>query len=213
MDQLLQPPATPLGDRYYERRLDKLAAQMGPDVALDADRWPIDWGEPQSFEEALLYLKRDYLDERRVYLYQTQAIANGGVIPDAQPAIVQIEFGPLEANPASGNQAEEYFTLTNPNNFAADISGWTVTGDVDLAFRPGVVIPPRGIIYVSPDVAAFRRPRGQSHWRARPFRPRRLRWASLRLRRPAGAKRPGRPVCSQHEPPGATQSAGGPARL
>ena len=110
---------------------------MGPDVALDADRWPIDWGEPQSFEEALFYLKRDYLDERRVYLYQTQAIANGEVMPDAQPAIVRIEFSPLEANPASGNQAEEYFTLTNPNDFASEHQR------LDRGRRCGVHVPAR----------------------------------------------------------------------
>jgi D-serine deaminase-like pyridoxal phosphate-dependent protein len=65
-------------------------------------------------------------------------------------------FGDLEPDPASGDQDQEYFTLVNPNDYAVDISGWKVVYDVEHTFQPGVVIPAGGMLYVSPDVTAFR---------------------------------------------------------
>src|SRR5688572_32062194 len=47
----------------------------------------------------------------------------------------------FEANPASGNQAQEYLVLTNFNNYAVDISGWQLAGAIDFTFKPGTVIP------------------------------------------------------------------------
>jgi hypothetical protein len=46
--------------------------------------------------------------------------------------------------------------LVNRNNIAVDISGWEMSGDIHYTFRPGVVIPAGGTLYVSPDVVAFR---------------------------------------------------------
>jgi hypothetical protein len=46
--------------------------------------------------------------------------------------------------------------LLNPNPYAVDLTGWTIEGDVRYRFRPGVVIPSGGTLYLSPDVAAFR---------------------------------------------------------
>jgi hypothetical protein len=157
MDAFLQPPETPYEERYYERRIDALVAQIQPDVALDAARWPWDWGGQQTFEEAIVILKNDYLAVRRVYLYQTLSVDRGGIIPDAQSAATIVEFGrDMDANPASGDQDQEYLTLVNRNPIAVDISGWQISGDIDYTFRPGVVIPAQGTLYVSPDVAAFR---------------------------------------------------------
>ena len=65
-------------------------------------------------------------------------------------------FGPLEADPASGDQDQEYLTLVNSGEVAVDLSGWTITHDVEYTFQPGVVIPAGGILYLSPDVVAFR---------------------------------------------------------
>ncbi|MFC2030359.1 CotH kinase family protein [Chloroflexota bacterium] len=156
MDELLQPPDTPEAERHYERRIDQLVAQMQPDVALDAAKWPVEWGEPQTFTDAVRILKDDYLVARRIHLYETHGPANGGIIPAAQPINARIEFGAIDFAPASGHQDEEFFSLSNPNPYAVDISGWQVAGDVDFTFEPGVVIPPGGTLYVSPDVVAFR---------------------------------------------------------
>jgi hypothetical protein len=156
MDLFLQPPGTPEGERYYERRIDALVAQIQPDVALDAAKWPVDWGRSQTFEEAIDILKHDYLAARRVYLYQTLGVDRGGIIPNAQPATAIVEFGhDLDPSP-TGGQDQEYLTLLNRNSFAVDISGWQIGGDIHYTFRPGVVLPSGGTLYVSPDVVAFR---------------------------------------------------------
>ena len=156
MDELLQPPGTRPGQRYYEKRIDAYYEQMSPDVALDAARWPVLWGAPQTFGQALDILKNDYLAVRRVHLYETHGPGNGGVIPAPQPDTARVVFGDLESDPASGDQSEEYLTLVNPNDYAVDVSGWQVARDVEYTVQPGVVIPAGGTLYLSPDVVAFR---------------------------------------------------------
>lgn len=156
MDQLLQPPGTPVQALHYERRIDELVAQIRPEVALDAAKWPIQWGEAQTLDQAIAILREEYLAVRREHLYQTHGLAQKGIIPDAQPVDATIEFGAVASAPLSGNQNEAYLTLVNPNAYAVDLSGWAIDGDVRYRFRPGVVIPAGGTLYLSPDVNAFR---------------------------------------------------------
>ena len=68
----------------------------------------------------------------------------------------RIAFGAIEANPASGNQDEEFIQLLNPNSIAVDISDWRLTGGVEHIFAPGTVLEPNGALYVCPSVTAFR---------------------------------------------------------
>src|SRR5204863_128853 len=77
-------------------------------------------------------------------------------IPLIQPANGFITVLGIESNPSSGNQAQEYICLTNPTPFALDISGWKLSAAVDFTFKPGTVMPSNSVLYVSPDVAAFR---------------------------------------------------------
>jgi len=156
MDEVLQSPGTPTDELLCERRIDELVAQMEADVTLDAARWPSQWGTAQTFAEAVDILKTEYLVPRRIHLYETHGPGNGGIIPDRQSATVAVKFGAVEIDPTSGNQDEEYFSLVNPNDCAVDISGWTIIGNVEYIFRPGVVIPAGGTLYISPDVVAFR---------------------------------------------------------
>ncbi|MBN1641184.1 MAG: CotH kinase family protein, partial [Anaerolineae bacterium] len=157
MDLLLQPPGTPASARVFERRIDAWYDQMAADVALDAERWPLEWGEPQSFAQAVAAIVDGYLPARRVHLYQTHGASGSGLVPEAQPRRVRVRFGEVELDPPSGNQDEEYLTLVNDNPYAVDVSGWKVVYDVEYTFQPGVVIPAGDRIYVSPDVAAFYR--------------------------------------------------------
>jgi len=129
---------------------------MAPDVVLDAQRWPLEWGAPQSFDQALEIIKSDYLAARRVHLYETHGAAGSGLVPQAQPARTEVRFGDLDPDPVSGNQREEYLTLVNHGNEAVDVSGWQVVYDVEYTMSPGVVIPAGGTLYLSPDVNAFR---------------------------------------------------------
>jgi len=158
MDGLLQAPDTPEEELFFEGRMGVLQSQMDKDVTLDLQRWgdTLWYGEPQDFETALNMLKTDYLDKRRLHLFETHGPANGGIIPAAQAEDIAIEFGDMEAMPASGKLAEAYFTLVNNNDSAIDISNWRVKGDVEYVFQPGVVIPAGYTLYVSPDVVAFR---------------------------------------------------------
>ena len=159
MDDLLQSTGTPYTERKYEQHIDDMVAQMAPDVAIDYNQWcnPWPYGEDQSFNQAVAYLKSDYLDPRRTYLFITHSVDNGGIVPNSQPANPVINFdSTVEFNPSSGNQDEEYIRLDNPNAYAVDISGYRLTDAVEYTFQPGTVIPADGNLYVSPDVRAFR---------------------------------------------------------
>jgi CotH kinase protein/Concanavalin A-like lectin/glucanases superfamily/Bacterial Ig domain/Lamin Tail Domain/Immunoglobulin domain len=162
MDQFLQPPGTPPSQRFYEQRLDALIALLRPDAALDFGRWHAGFGLPDGLDTAMTRLKMEYLDDRRMHLYQTHGIDNIGNYPDvagiphAQTGSPALNFGAIEVNPASGNQAEEYVELINPTPVAVDISGWRIEGGIDFNFAPGTVVPSLGSVYLSPDLVAFR---------------------------------------------------------
>jgi len=68
----------------------------------------------------------------------------------------RINFGAIEATPASGNQDEEFIQLINPNAIAVDISDWRIAGGVEHTFTGGTVLPPGGSLYITPNAAAFR---------------------------------------------------------
>ena len=149
MDELLQPPNTPIAQRKFEKRIDELRAQL--DIELSSSGWYRDLGQ----------IKTDYLTVRRRHLFENHSIHNPGYnqnagIPDAQPANVTVNFGSIDFNPVSGNQDEEYIELSNPNAFEVDISAWNLQGGVEHLFSPGTVIARYGRLYVTPNAVAFR---------------------------------------------------------
>ncbi len=168
MDELLKPPGTPASELHYEPIIDELAAALTPDAALDAAKWGSNaWGNgstasccPQSLPQAVAELKNYYLPERRKQLFN--GLASGArELPGAQPADTVIAIGAVETNPASGNPAEQYIQLLNPNRFAVDISGWTLnvgigTRPLLFTFRGGTVIPATSALYVAANRPAFR---------------------------------------------------------
>lgn len=168
MDELLMPPGTPQSHLRYEPRIDELAALIGPDAALDNAKWNSHaWGNgstapnyPQPFPEAVAELRDSYLPERRRQLFNRLAPGTNE-IPDAQPAGTVVLITGADCDPASGNQDEEYIQLRNPNSFAVDISGWTLTAGVNpptllFTFRGGTVLPANGTLYVAASRPAFR---------------------------------------------------------
>ncbi|MFC1603492.1 lamin tail domain-containing protein [Planctomycetota bacterium] len=149
MDELLQPPNTPLAQRKFEKRIDELKAQL--DIELGSSGW----------YNNLERIKNDYLTVRRRHLFQNHSIHNPNYnqnagIPDAQPENVTVNFGSVDFNPVSGNQDEEYIELSNPNTFEVEISGWSLQGGVEHLFPPGTVIPRYGKLYVTPNAVVFR---------------------------------------------------------
>ena len=110
--------------------------------------------------EAVEELKYFYLPERRRQLFNRLA-SGTREIPDAQPAGTVVNFGAIVTSPTGGNLDEQYIELINPNGFAVDISGWTVSIGQDMeipifTFRGGTVIPANSVIYVATDRVAFR---------------------------------------------------------
>lgn len=162
MDAFLRPPGTSPEQRFHEQRMDELKALLQPDATLDFGRWRGAFGLQHDLATAMNRLKAEYLDDRRRHLYQTHSVDNVGNYPDvagiphAQLGSPALAFGAIEFNPASGNQAQEYVELLNPNPVAVDISGWRLESGVDFTFAPGTVVPANGRVYVSPNLAAFR---------------------------------------------------------
>ena len=163
MDELMKPPGTPVDQLHWEPRIDELAAQIGPDAALDAAKWGSDsWGNgstapccKQPFPDAVAEMKNSYLPARRNQLFNKLA---GGTteLPAAQPAGTVINFGSIEVNPSTGNQEEESIQLRNPNAFAVDISDWTLSGAISFTFRGGTVMPANGNLVVAANRRAWR---------------------------------------------------------
>jgi hypothetical protein len=168
MDEFLKVPETPEEELYFEPRIDMLAALIAPDAASDAAKWGSHaWGNgstapccPQTLLEAVEELKYYYLPERRRRLFNGLA-PGANEIPDTQTFGTVINFGIIDTNPASGNLDEQYIQLHNPNRFAVDISGWTLSSGQDtnahlFTFHGGTVIPANGTIYVAANRVAFR---------------------------------------------------------
>jgi hypothetical protein len=159
-EQFLQKTGTHPLLLYYERRVDELAAQIGPDAALDFTQWrptnPTGFLTDQTLPLAVSLMKTGYFAPRRPWAFDTLRYANNGPYVGTQPSNAVVHFGAIEFNPSTGGQDQEYIQLVNPNTYAVDISGWRITGAIDYTFRPGVVIAPTNSLYVSPNVNAFR---------------------------------------------------------
>jgi CotH kinase protein/Lamin Tail Domain len=155
MDEWLQAPGTPPGERFLEGRIGELVAGLVSDVESDQAAWGLpQWGRPHGFRLAVERLGSDYLKPRRAHLYLTHG-PPAGMIPPANPT-PPIAIDWLEGDPVSGNQAEQYVRLRNTGALAADLSGWRLEGGTHFTFEPGTVLEAGGVLYASPDAQAFR---------------------------------------------------------
>ncbi|MDA1264798.1 MAG: CotH kinase family protein [Planctomycetota bacterium] len=140
---------------WPERRMGELYAAMERDVALDQQKWGIpSWGQPYDFRTDMLRLVDNYLRKRRFHLYVDHGPPGTGLIPPPN-LVPPISIGVIEAEPPSGLQNREYFTLVNPGP-AADLGGWRVEGAVEWVFPPGTMIGRQGELYFSPNPYKFR---------------------------------------------------------
>ena len=153
MDQILQPTSTPVANRILESRIDALVATLSSEATASIAAFGTEtggsWGSLTSLSQGVSHLK-SRLNDRRSYLYGLS------IIPSAQPEVTNLYIGDYEQNPSSGIQGEEYIQIVNPNNFAVDISGWSLANAVDHSFVPGTVIPAQGSLYVVRNQNAFR---------------------------------------------------------
>ena len=164
-----------------ETRVRQLYDMMNEEAERDRNawQWPARGGQCNfdpgiRFTQGVNDLINYFIIPRRQHFYGTHSITNtakvigigtnnNAGIPLSQPADATIMVAQVEYNPGSGNQLHEYLTVTNPNPYAVDISGWKLQGGVEFTFAEGTVLPSNGVAYVSPDVRAFK---------ARPVAPR-----------------------------------------
>lgn len=82
-----------------------------------------------------------FLTGRRLNLFNGNLRLLNLPIPPSQPAVpANIVIEHTDSNP--GNQAQEFFIIRNNNSTYIDVSGWTISGAINYAFRGGTVIPP-----------------------------------------------------------------------
>lgn len=174
-DRYLKPPGTAAIDSPLEARADELGTLINTEASADRGRWG--WppnagayglGSNISPAQGLATLKSSFLAPRRTHYYVTHSVTNtskaigitnssNAGIPNAQVAAPVINFGTVEAHPASGNQDQEYIQLQNPGADAVDVSDWVLRGASGaFKFQGGTVIASGGSLYVSPNVVAFR---------------------------------------------------------
>ncbi|MGC8828354.1 MAG: lamin tail domain-containing protein [Verrucomicrobiia bacterium] len=164
MDTILQPPGTPPDQLIIEARIKQLIDLIDPpgitnsDAYLDYLKWGPTWGDTTlTARKEAERIMTIHLPGRRDWLFNSTAPnIEGDRIPPSLPSYVPLKIASVEYNPASGNQLEEYICITNPLPTEVDISGWKIDGAVRFTFKPGTVIVSNSVIYVSPDVKAFR---------------------------------------------------------
>ena len=156
MDELLQIPGTPVGQRFLENRMTQLQSIMSQDALLDRQKWGIpSWGNLSlNFPAGLTQMRNDYLTPRRVHLYQTHG-GPGGLIPGPQ-GNVMVHLGVIEASSSSINPSEDYIEVVNCFWEAVDLTGFSITGSLSYQFPAGTVVGPGEALYIARDVVAFR---------------------------------------------------------
>lgn len=129
-----------------EALYDAVVGPAQPVATLDIATWPYPSGTTYAtFRKRLL----DALRERRAVL------TGDSRVPASQPATPPMVIDEIQHSPASGDGAE-FVELYNPGAQAVDLSGWTISGGIDLEIQPGTVIGPRAAMTFVSDDPAFR---------------------------------------------------------
>jgi hypothetical protein len=197
MDTYVLPPGTPAGASPIEKHVLALREIMFEDANRDRAfwGWPTKGGQC-NFDPGISFTNgvngllginapTNFFQLRREHFYGKHSVANGALqigitktnnagIPLDQPGDAVMYIAAMDVNPSSANQDHEYIALTNPQPYAVDISAWKLSGAVDFTFQLGTVVPSNSVVYVSPNVRAFRArattPRGnQGHFVVGPY--------------------------------------------
>ncbi len=153
-DEIVQPPGT--ASPLIDGMVDEVLARIDPpgavsDADLDFAKWG-SWGNGNNAAAAAARIKSEFLPAFRTHFFSDLA----ATLPSSQPPSPPMDLVMGEFNPASGDQLEEYFLVTNPNGYAVDLSGWRVDGGVRLDLPAGTVVPAGGTLYLGRDAVAFR---------------------------------------------------------
>lgn len=134
-------------------RLEKLVTEEYDLISEEAARDVKFWGASGSADRGYQQIVAEQIPIRTSQLYE-QYSSSGPIplIPDAQPSDLTLQI----TNVTPGKNG--YVLLSNPNDIALDISGWTLKGDdFSFEFIPGTVIPANGEAYVTADPLALRK--------------------------------------------------------
>lgn len=145
------------GTSYLEDQVEAYRQLLNADSTLDRSYWASRGVNLSSMQSGVNEILNTALPRRQIHLFTTYA--QGGstpLLPDSQPLSVTVDFGQIEYQPDSGNQDEEFIEIQNPNDFAVDLSNWTLEGGVRHTFQPGTVIAANQSLYLSPNSATFR---------------------------------------------------------
>lgn len=133
-------------------RLEQLVTEEYELIKDEAKRDVEFWGSSGSADRGYQQIIAEQIPIRTSQLYEEYS-SNGPIplIPDAQPSDLNVDV--TEVIPGSNG----YVKLSNPNDIALDISGWSIKGDgFSFEFIPGTVIPANGEVYVASDPLALR---------------------------------------------------------
>ena len=82
-------------------------------------------------------LVTEQLPPRKQQLYDTYGpTGSTPLIPDAQPATVSLVLG---RTGGSASTPQQFVEIVNPNDFAVDVSGWGVSGDITANLTQGLL--------------------------------------------------------------------------
>lgn len=129
-------------EALYDARL--APAQQA--ATLDLAAWPYPSGTTYNTFRTRLF--NDIAQRRTIFAQDSR-------VPGNQPAAPDIVINEIQHSPAAGDGAE-FVELYNPNGQAIDLSGWAITGGIDLDIQPGTVIPAQSAMTFVSDDPAFR---------------------------------------------------------
>ena len=124
-------------------------ANLGPAAPvsnLDFAAWP--YPGSWTYAKARSSLFNDIQARRNVF-------ASDNRVPSAQPGTPNIVINEIQHSPVAGSSAQ-FIELYNPSSQAIDLSGWTMSGGLDLTIQPGTVILPGGAMTFVKDDPTFR---------------------------------------------------------
>ena len=177
LDRWVLEPGVAPESRLLETHIREMTNSIWTEAVLDRAKWGYSTWQAANkpLGTAIPELFNEFINLRRIHFSVTHNITNvakpigitpasNAGIPITQPSNSTVLITQFEYNPASGNQQQEFLSITNPNPYALDISGWQLGGGARFTFKPGTVLPSNSVIYVTPSTLAFRQrttgPRG-----------------------------------------------------
>jgi hypothetical protein len=151
LDEFYGPAEESIASSDVVQRINGLMAEISADALIDRNAWGTAAG--MGFEtptQAVVRVQADFLAKRKTHLNSLSWV------PAPQVATPNVTIGTVEYSPVGGNQGQEYIALVNNSAVAVDISGWTISGEVNHTFKGGTVIPPSTTYYLVADVVQFK---------------------------------------------------------